>query len=301
MSEELYLPLDVNWEQLKRFNICANSFNFNEAARKIGTSASALLGQLDQLEEAMGYQLFKRINKNRSKTLTPEGELLKQATQQIFLFLSIPLTEQAKMNRSQPKVLRVITTEGLAKTVLFDPINEYLKQNPVLQLQLITKASAELIEPGEIVIRPNFLEQKQVRREYLLSYTYKLLASKEYIKAYGQPESPLDLINHKVLMFNKSGSSATSFHWKPEFNTYLTPAITSDSFEYLLKQCQEGQGIYEVADLYFQKDDLEEVFPGYEGEKLDLFAAYNKKSAHEQLIPDFVSFLKLALEKKDKA
>jgi DNA-binding transcriptional LysR family regulator len=285
---------------LKRFNICANSFGFNEAAKKIGTSPSALLGQIETLEKVVGYNLFERVNKNRSKVLTPEGELLKQATQQIFLFLSVPLSEQAQINRAQRKVLRVVTTEGLSKTLLFKPLNDYLDQNPEVQLQLVTKSSAEMIEPGEVVIRTNFIDQKHVRREYLLSFYFKLFASREYIEAYGMPDNPLDLVNHKMLMMYTQGNTNTAFHWRSDYNIYFTPEISSDSFEYLLMQCHAGRGIFEIADLYLDRNELVDVFPDMQGEEFELYVAYNKKSSYEQLVPSFVKFLKKALGDKTK-
>ncbi len=300
MAKPVFIPNDINWELLKRFNVCANSFGFNEAAKKIGTSPSALLGQIEVLEKQIGFNLFERVNRNRSKTLTPEGQMLKEATQQIFLFLSTPMNEQKKLSKSQARILRVITTEGLAKTILVKPINQYLEDHPDIQLQLITKSTADLIEPGEVVIRSNFVEQKHVRREYLLNYKMKLYASKTYINKFGRPASPLDLSNHKVLIFNSLGAKDSSFLWKPDLNIYLTPTVVSDSFDFLLKQCYEGQGIFELADLYLEKDELVDLFPDMSGEQFDLYLSYNKKSTYEDLIPDFVKFLKKSIGDKAK-
>lgn len=300
-GDGVYFPIQINWELLKRFNVVANSYSFVEAARKIGTSPSALLIQMDTLEKEVGYLLFKRVSKNRSKILTPEGELLKEATQHIFLFLSIPLSEQAKQSREKARVLRVITTAGLAKSILYGHLQDFLELNPGLVLELITSASPYMIEPGEVVIRGDFLEQKNVKREYLLSNYFKLCASKEYLDKFGIPKNPLDLVNHRILVHSNKAAMDPSLQWKEDLNIHVTPFIVSDSFDFLTKACQMGAGILEVSDLYFKDSGLIEVLPELSSDRSDIYIAYNKKSAHEQLIPEFVTFLKDRIEGTKKS
>lgn len=287
MAEDLFFPLDVSWEALKRFNIITHSYSFNEAAKKIGTSNSALLMQMDQLEKTLGYPLFMRLNRNRTKQLTDHGELVRKATEKFFLILSKPLTDQDE-GLSLKERLRVITTEGLAKTVLFEPINKFLAKHPGLQLEVMTKKTPELIEPGEVVIRSNFLEQPTIRREFLFSHSVRMYASKDYLKIHGKPKRPYELANHKMLYFSPYGAAAATARWREEFNVLLSPSITSDSIDYLIDQCREGAGIIEVADLFKDQGDLVEVLPRVIRDRVNVYIAYNKKSTHDPIVTEFV-------------
>ncbi|GEM_PF-4811617 len=296
MTDELYFPLHVNWELLKRFNIVANSYSFQEAARKVGTSSSALLGQMDQLEKELTYPLFKRVNRNRSKVLTPDGEMLKVATENMFEFLSKPLQEMVNQGEAgKAQILRIITTEGLATSLLYEPIKNFMASHPDVKLELMTKTSPEMIEPGEVWIRSNFMEQRHVKREFLFSHHLKMYASKDYVKKYGKPNRQYELANHKILYYSTQGGATAKDRWREEYNVLTTPDITSDSIDFLVRQCVDGAGILEVADLFTDQGELVEMLPKIQRDRIDIYIAYNKKSGHEQLIPDFVDYLQEVL------
>ncbi|MGV9799622.1 LysR family transcriptional regulator [Mycobacterium sp. NPDC003449] len=77
-----WLP-SITFQQLRAFQVVADTANFTKAARRLRTSQSALSRSIRQLETGVGAQLLSRST--RSVSLTPEGvELLR---------ISSPVTE----------------------------------------------------------------------------------------------------------------------------------------------------------------------------------------------------------------
>lgn len=288
---DLRLPFDTNWELLRRFNICCNSKNFSEAAKKIGTSPSALLHQIEMLEQEIGKTLFVRGPKQRSMRLTLKGEVIKDMTDKAFRIFSRETTSDLAEMREERKVLRILTTEGIAESILAEPLNKFLQHQDNFQLQVVIESNPSSIGKDEIAIRTNFVEQKDIVKQHLTSFYVELYASESYIKKYGAPEKTTDLLHHKILSYTYPGTSGSALLWDPELSTYLVPHIVSNSLKFLINMCYAGCGILELADLYSVEKKVVKLFPSEYSKKFPIYIAYDKSSVYNPMITKFIDHL----------
>lgn len=288
MSQRIKLSPETNWELLKRFNICARSKSFSNAANVIGTSPSALLNQIEQLEGDIGAALFIRGPKNRSMQLIEEGIYLKKATDKMFqiasdhLFIGEPLEEESY------EVVRVITTSSFAESILLEVFSDFLKNHGMVQLQVVTQMSPRLIEEGEIFLVPHLVEQKNIIKHHLLTYYMKFYAGKDYINSYGKPSSSDALINHDFLAFNYLNSPIDKLLLRLDNSISVVPAVVSNSFNFLKEMGIRDHGLIEFPDIVTQDTGLEEILPDTYRQKNDLYMAYIKTSTYRPLFNEMV-------------
>jgi hypothetical protein len=261
MADILDKILSLNWEILNRFNIVADSSTFSEAAVRVKTSVSALFHQIEQLEKDLGCPLFERVNRNRSINLTKEGLQIKRATQHVSSFIRLPLAKQAEIGKGKLEILRVLTTEELALTFLYDLFNRYIAENPGIQFQLITQSEAYFTEFNEIVIRSDYLEKRAIN-----GVTYK-----------NDSNSPRG--GALVIRPDKPN------HW----------AMALSTQQPIFKILYSMRDSFEVVELIPEGSEMCDNFPEVNGQRFDIYAAYQRNGTSESLVPHFISFIAKAL------
>jgi LysR family transcriptional regulator, hypochlorite-specific transcription factor HypT len=106
--------IDTRW--LNDFLTTAETKNFSRAAEMLNSTQPAVSRRIHALEEWLGARLFNRDTQPVS--LTPEGELFKPAAEEILRTLRRVQSEVRGLQKRAPSVLRIITTHGLATTVV---------------------------------------------------------------------------------------------------------------------------------------------------------------------------------------
>ena len=125
----------MDWDKLKIFHAVAEAGNFTKATYILNLSQSAISRQIQSLEQELMTQLFERHA--RGLSLTENGEyLFKTAHEVISKLKDVESTLIDKKSKPSGK-LTVTTVVSFGTTWLTPRIQEFMKLNPEIEIELI--------------------------------------------------------------------------------------------------------------------------------------------------------------------
>jgi DNA-binding transcriptional LysR family regulator len=194
-------------EDLQTFVEVADAGGVSAAARRLGVSKSIVSRRLFRIEADLGVQLLARTT--RGAALTEAG----------ITFREHAARASAEIDTARDTILPTGELRGrlrVAMPISFGPTHfapvlaEMARQNP--QLQIHTSYSdrfVDLIAEGfDCAIRVGYLQDSNLVAKRVGPIYGKLVASPDYIKAHGSPETPEELVTHQALM---QGTEAWQF------------------------------------------------------------------------------------------
>ncbi|RWL04949.1 MAG: LysR family transcriptional regulator [Mesorhizobium sp.] len=194
-------------EDLQTFVAVADAGGVSAAARRLGVSKSIVSRRLFRIEAELGVQLLARTT--RGAALTEAG----------ITFRDHAARASAEIDTARETILPTGELRGrlrVAMPLTFGPTHfapvlaEMARQHP--QLHIHTSYSdrfVDLIAEGfDCAIRVGYLQDSNLIAKRVGPIYGKLVASPDYIKAHGSPETVEQLVNHQALM---QGTEAWQF------------------------------------------------------------------------------------------
>ncbi|MFC7518532.1 LysR family transcriptional regulator [Herbaspirillum sp. GCM10030257] len=189
----------MNVEELQTFVEVADAGGVTPAAHRLGFAKSVVSRRLLKLEADLGVQLLARTT--RGAALTEAGAAFREYAARIL----------AEVDAARETLLPTGALRGrfrIAAPVSYGPthfapvIAEMARRYPLLRIHTsYSDRIVDLIGEGyDCAIRVGHLQNSNLIAKRVGSIYGKLVASPEYIKAYGAPEKPDDLLNHQSLM-----------------------------------------------------------------------------------------------------
>lgn len=183
--------------------------SFAEAARRAGTTTSALSKAVSRFEQMHGVRLLHRST--HALSLTPEGERLLEGTRDLLREaerLEATL-DHAAATGSGGRV-RLSAPAPLIRARLAAQVPALLRANPDIELELkIDDGTLDLAAEGiDVAIRYGgpLAGQPGLVATPLGSFPWILCATRRYVDLMGTPQSPADLVDHKQIGFREPGS-----------------------------------------------------------------------------------------------
>ena len=287
----------MNWDKLKIFHAVAESGNFTKATHILNLSQSAISRQIQSLERELKTQLFERHA--RGLSLTENGEyLFKTAHEIISKLKDTESTLLDKKNKPSGK-LTVTTVVSFGTTWLTPRIQEFMKLNPEIEIELIfddkeLDLSTRQADIGIWMRRPKQLNYIQKK---LIDINYHIYGSTKYLEKYGHPKNSSDLNKHKFISY---GRGAPSPVFNPDWalklgvkdNKKRKPIMKVNSVYGLLLTVQSGVGLAALPDyMTFSVPNLVRVLPQIEGPKTDAHFVYPQSLKHVARVVAFRNFL----------
>jgi DNA-binding transcriptional LysR family regulator len=197
-------------EPLHALNIfvqVARTRSFTRAGDRLGVSASAVSQQMRKLEAHLGLRLLNRTS--RHVALTEAGRQLLAEASPALDQLDLAL-QRLRADHDAPAGLLRINTSRLAAGMLITPrLDEFLARYPRIQLELFTDDTfADIVQGGfDAGIRLGaFLARDMVSLPLDRGQWEAVVASPDYLRRHGTPETPADLAAHDCLRFRLPGS-----------------------------------------------------------------------------------------------
>ncbi|WP_027055450.1 LysR family transcriptional regulator [Mesorhizobium erdmanii] len=197
----------MNIEDLQTFVAVADTGGVSAAARRLGVSKSIVSRRLSRIEAELGVQLLARTT--RGAALTEAG----------IIFRDHAARASAEIDAARETILPAGELRGrlrVAMPLTFGPTHfasvlaEMARQHP--QLYIHTSYSdrfVDLIAEGfDCAIRSAYLSDSNLVAKRVGPIHGKLVASPDYIKAHGSPETLDELVIHQALM---QGTEAWQF------------------------------------------------------------------------------------------
>jgi DNA-binding transcriptional LysR family regulator len=141
------MNLNLNLRQLKAFLGVAQTSNFTKTAQQLHLSQAALSASIRELEGQLRCRLFERTT--RSVELTDAGRKLLPVAQQAVESLEGAASELHQLEQYGVARLRLGFTPILAANVVPGLLEEFQRQFPMVQLDVVDAGPSDLLEKLE--------------------------------------------------------------------------------------------------------------------------------------------------------
>ncbi|OBT12087.1 LysR family transcriptional regulator [Vibrio sp. UCD-FRSSP16_10] len=178
------------------------------AGEDFGLSTTNASQRIQQLETDLGVKLFHRST--RTITLTHDGEVFLPHARRIVDDVEEVRNVFKGDDKNVQGRLKVAVSTSYGRHYLVPFIPELLELYPNLELEIdFSDRNVDLIEQGyDLAFRIGNLSSSNLLARRIADNPMLLVASPEYLKKYGVPQIPEDLLNHRCL------SLSTSVNWE---------------------------------------------------------------------------------------
>ena len=287
----------MNWDKLKIFYAVAEAGNFTKSTYTLNLSQSAISRQIQSLEKELKTQLFERHA--RGLSLTENGEYLFKTAQEVISKLKE--VESALMDKKDKPSgkLSVTTVVSFGTTWLTPKIQEFMKLNPEIEIELIfddkeLDLSTRQADIGIWMRRPKQLNYIQKK---LIDIHYHIYGSAKYLEQYGHPKNLSELNKHKFISYGKGAPSPV---FNPDWalklgvkdNKKRRAIMKVNSVYGLLLAVQSGVGLAALPDyITASVPNIIRVLPNVEGPKTEAHFVYPQSLKNVARVVAFRNFL----------
>ncbi|WP_430398978.1 LysR family transcriptional regulator [Ferrovibrio sp.] len=194
-------------EDLQTFVEVADAGGVSPAALRLGISKSMVSRRLARLETELGVQLLAR--NTRSTTLTEAGTTFREYAARVCAEIDVARETILPAGDLRGR-LRIAAPLTFGPTHFAHVLADMARRHPLLHIHTYyTDRFVDLIAEGyDCAIRVGYLKDSNLVARYIGPIHGTLVASPDYVRMNGAPETPDDLVTHQALM---QGTEAWQF------------------------------------------------------------------------------------------
>lgn len=179
--------------------------SFSEAARRAGTSRSAISKAVAKLEKSLGAHLLNRTTRHLS--LTEIGAAVAEHCARIVEEATEAEKLVGSLSSEARGVLRVSASVAFGTLHVAPALAEFLPRHPELKIDLsITDRWVNLAEEAyDVAIHVSSDPPPNLVARPLAPVRRQLCATPDYFRRRGIPRTPADLVTHNCLDYTRSG------------------------------------------------------------------------------------------------
>jgi DNA-binding transcriptional LysR family regulator len=278
---------------------------FSAAARRLGLSPSAVSRQISQLEERLGVRLLNRTT--RSVQPTEIGMMLYERARDIVNAVDDAENTVMTMGQKPRGRLRMSMPPTFAERVLAPLFADFLKQYPEIQIELVASSRrVDVVGEGyDVTLRVGEMPDSALFARRLLTQTWVLCATPEYLERAGMPKRPQDLTSHECLTFSET-SQRISWRFKVDDQALEMPvsgALQCNSLSIMRTAALAGIGIARLPTYVIGHDlkagTLVEVLAGQHVDAVPVYAVFPTTQQMSPKVRVFIDFMVEALARLD--
>lgn len=268
-------------------------------ARELNLTPPAVSKRLAQLEQRLGVRLLNRTT--RSISLTAEGELYLNSAQRILGEIE-EMERQVSSSRAKPKgLLRVNAPLGFGRTHVCPAISSFVRLYPEVDVQLhLTDRPINLPDDAiDVAIRFGDLPDSRLIARKIAANRRRLCAAPSYLEAFGNPESPKDLMQHNCIVLRQNDAAFGIWRLsrgKQSESVKVRGNLSTNDGEVALNWALEGHGILMRAEWnlasHLSSGRLVEVLSDYETPPADIYAVYLERLNLSAKVSFFIEHLR---------
>ncbi|MEL4013367.1 LysR family transcriptional regulator [Dryocola clanedunensis] len=240
--------MTVDKNALEVFVLVAQTRNFRIAAERLGVTRSAISQTLRRLEEQLTISLMQRTT--RSINLTEAGQQLYDEVAPAIEQLNCAVTDIAEQNAEPRGQLRLAVSSIAERIIGGKLLADFISAYPKIELEItITDDEFDIVEQGyDAGVRlGEVIAQDMIAIPVSTMQRQVVVASPGYIKQYGVPQHPNELINHRCIGWRKSPGIAP-YRWEfaeqgRDFDVNVSPQLTTNDMGVMIRTVCAGGGI----------------------------------------------------------
>lgn len=253
--------------QLTVFHAIVTHGSISAAARYLHVGAPAVSKSLKLLEDYLGLPLFRRTT--RRVELTEAGQLLYDHTSPMMHSLDYALEAVQDLGNTPMGKVR-LTTSGFAyDCVLKNHLAKFCLRYPEIHLEIsINDGLVDILEEGyDLGIRyGDRVEEGMVARQIMPPVNEGLYVSADYIKRYGEPLTPQELTQHRLIGYRFIASKRilpmTLKQNGEEITIDMPTSLITDNAPVIADATRQGLGIGRIFEpIYQQLPDKDKFIP----------------------------------------
>lgn len=197
-------------EELRCFVNVAKCGSFSATAHAQEEAVSTVTRRVTRLEQELGVELF--VRSTQSLRLTADGTRLLEHAHGL-----LSQEEELRRSMSAPRLdcaipLRVSAFQSFGQRVVLPVVQGFLLRYPQVRIDLeLENRPVDLAREGvDLAIRIGKPQDASLKMRRLLRHDMVLCASPGYLRKYGQPEHPQELLEHNCLVFRRDKKVS---HW----------------------------------------------------------------------------------------
>jgi DNA-binding transcriptional LysR family regulator len=189
----------LDLEDLETFTEVADAGGVSAAARRLGVSKSIVSRRLVRLEEELGVQLLARTT--RGASLTEAGVTFRDHAARACAELDLARDTILPAGDLRGR-FRIAAPLSFGPTHLAPVLARMARQHPRLQLQChYSDRFVDIVGEGfDCAIRAGYLSDSNLVARRIAPLHGKLVASPDYVREHGAPETPDQLLERECLM-----------------------------------------------------------------------------------------------------
>lgn len=291
-------------EDLRFFNVLAQSASLAEAARKMDVTPPAVTQRLQALEARIGIRLIDRSG--RRMVLTDEGDLV--ASHGTIVAEAMEALSEALANRKKAVSghLRIAAPHGFGRLHVAPVVDAFAKAHPgvTVTLDLSDHPGAQLVESSDVIVHigPPGAQNQIVTT--LAPNRRILCASPDYLARAASPiQSPSDLLRHRCLVVRENDEDVTLWRFlhasrEPE-TVRIRPTMCSNDGAVVREWAVAGQGVAIRSEWNVAADlaagRLKRVLASWEAPAADVVAMLGTRFGRSARATAFLAMLRQSL------
>ncbi|ARN85423.1 LysR family transcriptional regulator [Candidatus Nucleicultrix amoebiphila] len=295
----------MDLDKLRVFYLVVAEGSMYRAAKKLNLAPSALSRTISVLEESVQTKLFIR-EKAKSLVLSDAGKILFEHTKEILRIAATAEETVKDVDKTPKGNLKVISTAGIISNWIIHFVPGFLRKYPDMRLTLYGSSSESLTNSNaDAAINPFEESNEDLVQIYLRSVKYKIFASKEYLREFGEPKTPQDLDNHRLIVYSlDSPKNLQTADWLLSFGANpekpRTPYLQVNTTDGVIKAVNYGLGIGAIIDelIDIQYPNVVQILPDIGTREEKYYYTFRRHLQYSKRVTAFCDYILDEIKKR---
>ncbi|WP_417528959.1 LysR family transcriptional regulator [Marinomonas shanghaiensis] len=250
----------MQFDRLRRmalFSMVVRHGSFSAASRELGLATSVLSSAVSQLEESLSVRLLNRTT--RSLSLTETGQLYYEKCLEMLSAAEMAEEVVAGGIGEIAGRLRISAASDVAQKIILPALSPLVRKSPKLILDILVDDHVVdmTTQAIDLSIRSGWLQSSSLVARKLANLDEILVASPDYLRRFGTPDSPESLYQHRIIGFNRFAEPTTLPLRNSVDNSVsirMTPSAMTDNVSMMRDFVMQGFGLARMPSYMVQNE-----------------------------------------------
>ena len=232
-----------NLPGLRTFAQVVAAGSLSAASREMDVSLAVVSKRLAQLEKELGVRLLQRTT--RKQVLTEEGRLFHAEVVRILAAIDQAETVMSGRTQAITGTIKLTAPGEFGRRWIAPAVAAFQQQHSGVSIQLLfSDAVMNLLDAGvDLAIRFGGLEDSSLIARRLAPNFRVLCASAAYLKQFGVPKHPAELVHHQCILIGEQRRAVWRFEGEESLSVQVAAVFTTNDGGAAHTLALEGAGI----------------------------------------------------------